>query len=922
MPRCAFFTVLTVLVASFSASGVRAADDPMASGHEMKFLHGLHERGYHDLALEYIDKLRKSPDTPADLKARLDYEEGRGMLEEASSMTDLERKLVVLDNARTRLAAFAHANAKHPLAAQALTSMARILVERGHTAVLQASELKGAEAQTKLAEARSALSSAREAYSNAEKQLKTVVDSFPKFIPDGDSRKQTSEQARVAYTNCLLERALVDYEDAQTYALDPSTKNRRLDEARVAFNQIYKDYRLMLAGIYARMWEAKCMEEKGDLGPAMGIYKELMEHTAVELRDLQRQVQFYQIIIDGKRGDYALAVDRSAAWLNNNANKRRSVEGLGVQLQLAKNILAQLPQIEPAGRDEAIRKATDRLSEVVRVYSPYKAEAVELLSKFKRKSTHTAAQIAAMSFDDAMEEGNQMINTQEWDRAVVYYKHAVKKADPNKEIDKANRARYFIAYCFLRNNRFYEAAVVAEHLAYHYPKGGLTPQATEFGINAWVMAYNEFTQIDRRTDLKRLVELAKYTAQTWPDSDQADTARHTLGVIAMGEGHYLESAKEFESIRESSPKRNDGLVAASDAHWRLRRDLSEAGKTTEADAEGKKAEELADKALKARQAAGLSSTDPAYITNAVALAEIYRATGRPKEAITLLNPMSQAIVNGPKSADTAAQNSKVLTTLLRSHIANGDANLAVSDMKSLESVSTDQESLTVLFFELARSLKKEMDDLEAKGRTAELQKTTQAYQQFLDALANSKSGQNYDMLEWAGESMLSLGRAKEAIVVLDRVLETSTKDPSFIGSPVKAADKIFRTRLRKAEALRKSHQFQDAEKLVEEMRIERPKMIEILMERGYLLEDWAQADQTKWDGSLTYWKWLGGRFESVRPRPVQYYECWQHVALALYKKGDKLKATQTLKGVMTLSPTVGSPEMKAKYQALLKQMGS
>jgi hypothetical protein len=922
MSRRTTFTVLAVLLAIGSGQNIRAADDAQKTALEMKFLRGLRERGYHDKALEYIEILRKSADTPAELKERLDYEEGRGMLDEASSMTDLERKLVILDKARAKLSAFAEAHPKHELVPEALTSMARILVERGHTAVLQAAEQKGAEAQAKLSEARAAFTSARKAYDSASTQLKAKVDALPKFIPDDSPKKRESEQLRITYTRCLLERALVDYEDAQTYTTDANTRNARLTEAQNAFNKIYKDYRLMLAGIYARMWEGKCMEEKGEHGQAMGVYKELMEHTAPELRDLQRKVQFYQIIIDGKRGDHALAVDRAADWLQNNPSKRRTEEGMGVQLQMAKNILAQLPQLADKDKDEAVRKATDRLAEVVRVYSPYKAEAVELLNKYKPRSNQSASQIAALSYDDAMAEAEQMMGRQEWDRAVMYYKQAAKKADPTKDPDKANRARYFIAFCYLKNNRFYESAVVAEHLARRYPKGGLSGQATDFAMNAWVMAYNELAFIDRQSDLNHLIDVIKYTIATWPDTDQADSARNILGEIEMGRGHYAEAAQAFESIREAAAKRNDGLVRASDAHWRNSIRLRDAAKKDESDAEAKKAEELSLKAFKAREAAGLANTDQAFVTNAVGLAEIYRATGRPNEAIQILTPIATALNSLGKTPETASLANKVLTTLLRAHIASGDATAAIADMRALEEVSADSEGRTQLFLELTVSLKKEMDDLEAKGRIQDLQRVSQAFHQFLDALAKSKSGQTFNSLGWAGDAMISIGKADEAVGVFDKLLDMAAKDPSFIpGSPVEAPDKIFVIRLKKAKALRMANEFAKAQELVETLVKERPNLPDALIEKANLLEAWAEADAQRWNEALNYWTWLANRFERAGRKGMQYFECHYHVAYCRFKMGDKTRARQTLRSIKTLHPGVGSPEMKAKYDALLKQIG-
>ena len=173
--------------------------------------------------------------------------------------------------------------------------------------------------------------------------------------------------------------------------------------------------------------------------------------------------------------------------------------------------------------------------------------------------------------------------------------------------------------------------------------------------------------------------------------------------------------------------------------------------------------------------------------------------------------------------------------------------------------------------------------------------------------------------------MLSIGRAKEAVAVYDEIFETAKKDPAFLGAAVAAEQRLLLLRLKKARALRKSHEFGDAQSLVDELMKARPNALDVLMERGYLLEDWAQADSTRWDESLKHWNWLATRLDRAAKKAPQYYECWYHVAYALWKKGkpdDKRKAIQTLKGVMILSPSVGSPEMKAKYQSLLKQMGS
>src|SRR5262249_6589489 len=147
-----------------------------------------------------------------------------------------------------------------------------------------------------------------------------------------------------------------------------------LDKGLAAFEDLYKRYRDWMAGLTARALQGKCYEEKGDIGPALGIYNELMDHPSRDpgLRTLQRRVAYFRIVAHNKRGEFPLAVTRANDWLRAYANYRISEEGLGVQLELAKALLGQLEQLNDNDRAEALRKAGDILSQVVRVNSSAK----------------------------------------------------------------------------------------------------------------------------------------------------------------------------------------------------------------------------------------------------------------------------------------------------------------------------------------------------------------------------------------------------------------------------------------------------------------------------------------------------------------------------------------------------------------------
>lgn len=893
-----------------------------AQPHELKFLHGLRERGYDDLAGEYIDRLRADPATPAEMKVTLDYEEGRGLLDQAARLTDLDRRREVLEQARARLDAFARNHPDSPLTAEALVQMARLLLERGQTAALQANEESVEDKKrARLSEARASFDAARGSYDRAIEPLRTRYAAFPKFIPDGDPRRVERDRVHVSLMDAELQRALVDYEDAQTYPLNTNERNERLDTARGKFQEVYNSYRTQLAGFFAHMWEGKCYEEKGDLGPAQAIYNELLEHRDPALRPLQRKVAYFRIIVNGKRGEHPLAVDRAAEWLQGFPDAARTDEGIGVRFELAKNILAQLPQLSESDQQVAVRRASDLLSEVVRYYSPYKPEAVELLKKYKPSAALRANQLATLSYDDAYSQAESAVSTHEWDRAIDLLRHAIRKADPRKDIDKANRARYLLAYTFYMGEHYYEAAITASHLARRYPQGGLSPKAAEIAMAALTNAYTTFATADRGNELNRLIDLARYVADTWPDSDQGDAARITLGEIALGQGRYEDASTAFESIRESSGRHLDAMVQSGEAHWRHGLALRAGGNDAGADAESKKAQELMESALKARQESRTAPTDPGLLTNINALAEIHRALGRPKEALALLEPAARSLGQGPLAPEVAPLRVALLTIQLRAHVADGQADAAIADMNALQAAGGSGASLTPLYYELGRSLKAEMDQLEKKrgdtAATGRLKQLRDAYTKFLKALVENKAGHTYESLMFAGESLLSLGQAKDAAAIFDVVLGPEYAGSAAFQAQPGADQKVLRARLRRVEALRRQGLFPEAQAQLEEVQKLAPRLLEPLMEQGHIYDDMARADKSKWGTAYNYWKRLAAQLEGVKPRRSEYYEAYLHMAEALRGLGQKDQAAATLRGVMTLSPSVGTPEMKAKYQAFL-----
>ena len=903
--------ILSVLTGNHAHA---AGDDPRFA---QDFANGLRARGYYDLALDYLNGWRQASNTPADLRQTLDLLEGRVLIEAASHDNDPEAARDKLDRARAMIERFVKERADHPEATDALIALANLLYERGRTEVAFASEAKTpADKAGRLVTARKFFGNSRDAFDKAVERLETRFVAYPKFIPADDPRRLEREQVQNSMIQAELQREIVNYDEAQTEPLDSPRRAELLGKALTAFEDLYKKYRTQMAGLTARMWQGKVFEEQGKLGEAMGIYKELLDHPDPSLRAIQRQVDYFRIIVMAKREEYALAADECNRWLTMFPKDRRSYEALGVQTELAKNILAQLPTLSDADKTKAIRTATDTLADVVRISSPFKPEALAILQKYRPSVALSASDAARLSFDDAVNEANQAISGDDFARAIVLLRVALRKVDPTRDLVKANRARMLLGYAFYKSNRFEEAAVVDEHIARHDPHGEWSAKAAEMALFALLSSQVGGSASTRTGDLEHVADFATYVVATWPDVEQGDTARLALGEVANERGDFAAAIAAFDAVRPASARKSDAQAAAGSAHWRNSLAVRDGGDVKAADAEVHQAISQLKAALDGRKNANVAETDPNYVTTATELATIQVATDKADDAVKLLEPIV-ARFPPPSSQSSNPTANRAITGLLRAHVAAGKVDQAMADMKSLEAGGGSNSAQ--LYFELGRLLERESETLRARKETARLARTEQAYTKFLKALVANKEGQTFQSLRWAADNLLKLGDANEAAGVYANLLDYYAKDPEFRQTP-SAETLVLTTRIKQVAALRQTGKLNEAESNLNAIIAENKRLLEPQVEKGHILDAKATAKVGTWADAYAYWRSLAGKLASMHPRPDDYYDAWYHAAQALQKQGNASLARQTVASVMRLSPTVGSPEMKLKYQALLKQL--
>ncbi|HEX6986058.1 MAG TPA: hypothetical protein VF170_11820, partial [Planctomycetaceae bacterium] len=236
---------------------------PAAPPH-LKFLEGLRDRRYEDMALYYLDRLAADPSVPADVKEVLDYERAVTLIRMARTGSDPSTQAKRLDEATAALEKFIAEHPNHRLVAKAQTERGEILLGKARVAILEA-ESPGNEGKAEQfrAEARDAIAKAREIFENARQRYEEQWKSFGPFVDEDD---QETRAARNAALNALIQSRLhlaeCTYREAHTYSAGQPKRNESLTAAAREYEAIHADYRSQIGGLFARLWMAKCYEEQ------------------------------------------------------------------------------------------------------------------------------------------------------------------------------------------------------------------------------------------------------------------------------------------------------------------------------------------------------------------------------------------------------------------------------------------------------------------------------------------------------------------------------------------------------------------------------------------------------------------------------------------------------------------------------------
>lgn len=933
---------LLLWIAALATSLPSLAGEP---GSTRQYLQRLRERGFADLAVDYLESAKTAGRLPDDLAEVFDLEMAESLLRlagEASSPDHVEHRLAA---AQHRLESFLAEHKEHPELAAANRLSGDIASQRAKL-LIRLAESDEARRPQRAEEARNALEIARQRYQAAVDRAAArlqAVDARERASTKGARSARTGRRRGEARDNAesidrdavellwldaRFKLALVDYYLARTYAdaKDPK-RTEALGRAAAAFDAIYQQYRTAQAGLYAHMWHGRTLDELGDVQTALDIYDEVLVNAPEPNRRggdegldaLFAQVALFRLELLRKKGDAPAFLAEAREWLKLHARERRTAGYQAIALALAREELAAAEKLEGRERQRAMGPILRDLAEIARVPGEHQQDAILLARKYRSESGGEPAAIG--SFDEGLAVGDDLARDGQWSQAAEAYAKALAFREKEKDPEKIAALEYRLAQAHFLAGRPDQAVRVAEPLARAEPPTKVSPPAAALAVQAALSIYA--TSSDKSAALERLTKLAEFTTGRWPNRPEADDARIALGQARLV-GNDPEAAIEvFQSVDSRSERYPLALALAGQTHWQryllAKRQAASAdspqlaARRTAAEKNLRESLERQKKALRPGEPPDRQLKETQLLLAEIALEA--NDANRALEAVALVEPLTSGVSTGSgDEIDSLAL--RILVTALRAYLAAGKIELAGKIASLVADSGADNAPVNGILVEFARVL------LAETGKPGGDSAKPLLFSLLVKLSAREKLSAAQRV--FLGDALLELGDKEKAAAVYQKFLSLAESDPNFL--PKESAGAKSRVQAQLVGLLRAEGKFEAALRQAEDLIAANPRAIEPLVEKGRILEAWAANDPSRLDAAVAHWAIVRNMLARLRPKPPEYYEAVAGAAECLLKQQeltqDQEKAHQAeilLKATMIQSPTLGGAKMRERYQRLLER---
>ncbi len=953
-----YFEALTTRFPDLAPDYVKFLKEKKRLPDSFRISSALVEAGQAESAVKYLEELRSKADLDVDMKDALDFELAQALVAQSESANvELERKL--LDRAIATYQSFLKKQPDHENSVDARNALASVSLSRGRKLSMQAEFEANAEKKKQLsAQAVEIFTAVQKELAGAIKIYDTKLEELkenptPKAKRKARGKVTPVQRLTAAKITAQLNQAICYFYIAKSHPPKSKERTSNFDQAALQFDEIFQRHRDGGGNLplIAHYWSAKTVFELGKPEDAMDIIDEILvsepppgANASLQQREFFAEVSmlaFEAMSAAGKQQAMLTQPEHSPIqWVRDHARERNASHFVGVQLAAVKLDIWRAEQQKDEGRKRAIMvEAMNRLNkEVLSRSTPYSAEAFKLRDQYAQFAEMAGGK--ANEFDESLFAARNLLTEKKFDEAIEKLKAATEASNEKTKPEDKARAQHLLTLAYLQARKLDETIVSAKTFADQFGSSKLVAEVAGFDLMAKFSKYSD--AISRSGPSKITQTLgnevkasAEHIEKNWPSVTQADSARLLRGTVAQSEGDLAGAAQAFNSVSTESNQYADAQWRAALASWLNYSNTLALPKTDDAQ---KKLQELADAtrkhldtALKAMAKAG-DTTSAAVINARVLDAEVVLRTKGAKDATPAIDELVKITSDEKAPPELAPAATKLSVLALEAAIGRQDLDAADKLLDQvLKKLGNDAPKLARVFYELGKGFEQQIKQHESAGHADDAKKTRDMFTSFLDRL-NSRELQFANRV-YVADSYHNLAiydRAADAYSKLLDLFKDEAGLPEILKGETNAANRqreLGRIRSRLAGSWRlsgDSAKLNSALELIEKAIAEQEQgktyPLANLMERARIFQAMGQSDPTKLQRALVEWNRIAQRLQSPN-RPPEYFECRLMMAEVLRDQKKAKDAIRVLTSTIAQFPQCGGPEMKARYQALLTELG-
>lgn len=533
---------------------------------DLRFAEALRARGENDLALEWLERLRKTG-SPELLK-ELPLELAKTRLRVAAEEPETGKRLAQYREARDDFLKFIAANPSHPRLGEANLDIARVLNLQGKTELSRALLAEDTKSKRELS------AQARATLEQAAKQLQAAEKALEAQAAMADEIKQTR-----------VERALNLYDQASTYIGGGDEQaSKLLVEAGKLLAKLADGDRKHPITWKALAWLGRVQHQTESADKARARFQEVLNAGSLAAAEGTRLARYFRMLVireqpsdaDKKAGINTLLLDAAARWRGDYRRFHKTPEGVGVAYLFAQTKLAEAAANKKLDGITAQRlrtEARDLLREIESSENEFTDRARRLKIQTMAAQGLFKVPVANLRlFEDcyvrAQYEAMQMANDQKdikdpkeaeakrkqrIDNITLALQRglAMPEVAKTKASLEINNARSMLAYWALNTGKLKEAIEAGEKFARDDPRSSQAEMSAVYALQAYSQLVGQKQakfEESLADDRAAMFSLASYMEDRWPRTLGGDLARHSVGLQLLREENYPEAIKKLSLI--------------------------------------------------------------------------------------------------------------------------------------------------------------------------------------------------------------------------------------------------------------------------------------------------------------------------------------------------------------------------------------